>query len=77
MSRKEVLSIMSAFRLARIPLGRNAVGARTKRANDEVLALVPRQPPLQAGDRLLGRGHRQRRVAGEQPGNFMGAPVEC
>ena len=43
---------------------------------DEVLALVPRQPPLQARHRLLGRAQRQRRMAGEQPRDLIGALVE-
>src|SRR3954454_13204643 len=44
---------------------------------DEVFALVPRQPSLQAGHRLLGRIQRQRRMAGQEPGDFIGTAVEC
>src|SRR3954471_3735156 len=43
---------------------------------DEVFALVPRQPPLQARHGLLGRIQRQRRMAGEQSGHLVRAPVE-
>src|SRR5262245_12575180 len=43
---------------------------------DQVLALISRQPLLQASDRLLGRVERQWRVAGDEFRYFVGARVE-
>src|SRR5262245_45268691 len=44
--------------------------------DDEVLALLARQPLLQACDRLFCRVERQRCVAGEEPGDLVGTHVE-
>src|SRR5579872_3490679 len=43
---------------------------------DQVLALLARQPPHQARQRLLGRRQRQRRVGGDRCGKLAGALVQ-
>src|SRR5271168_3714647 len=43
---------------------------------DQILAFLARQPPLQADQRLFGGVERERCIAGDQDGKLIGPPLQ-